>query len=203
MLELDKANDFYRDSFFMMRVRSNKNWWGVFLMTDLSLKIAHECSKEWFGVDPKGNCIKCKENIGFEVSSKGGYLLDYIGTVHLNHSNLYKDISKREGPPRTLGASMSIRQEDPLIDKKSKTTVGEIEYKYLKYKAGFSLILHARKDYSDMHVSTLFLNEGESNLVEAKEEKECRLCKFECRGSGVKSFLILQSNLDDSGATKV
>jgi hypothetical protein len=161
----------------------------MFLMTDLSLKVVHECLDEWWEVNPLGQCVKCGHKFGFEESQEGGYNLDYISDVGFNHDNMY---NLQDSDDADHNVSKVLRFEDPLVERSTSTTIDKVFYKYIKYKAGFSLILHCTKR-TKMHTSALFLNEGENNLVETKGN--CKLCKKECQGAEMRGFLILQAQL--------
>jgi len=193
MLDLHNAN-LYHDSLLMLRARHDKHWWGIFLMTDLSLQIVHECENDWWVVNPLGQCGKCRHKFGFEENQKGGYKLEYISDVSFNHDNMY---NLQDSADAGHNVSKVLRLEDPLVVQSSSTMIDEIMYRYIRYKAGFSLILHGKKGMAEMHVSALFLNEGEENLVETKEGK-CKLCKEECRGAAMRGFLILKAQLGEN-----
>lgn len=190
MLDLNSA-DLYRHSLLMLRARHNKHWWGMFLMTDLSLQVVHECEEDWWAVNPLGECAKCGHRFGFEENHVGGYKLDYISDVSFNHDNMY---NLQDCDDAGHNVSKVLRLEDPLVAQSASTTINDIMYKYIKYKAGFSLILHGREGMTEMHVSALFLNEGEDNLVETKEGN-CKLCQEDCRGAEMRGFLVLKAQL--------
>ena len=190
MVKLEDAY-LYKDCLLMLRVRHNKQWWGMFLMTDLSLQIVHECSADWGRVNPLGECEKCGTKFGFEENPTGGYKLDYISYAYFNHSNMYSLQNKNT---TTSNIDRILDVGDPLIAHSTATTIDDIVYKYLRYRAGFSLILHGKTGMTEMHVSALFLNEGEENLVETKEG-QCKLCQDECKGAEMRGFLVLKAQL--------
>lgn len=179
--------ELFEDTLIVLRARRQKQWWNVYFMTDLSVRILHECTDYMSHVNPLGECIKCGVALNFEESVTGALEFDYMTSSEINFDNLYK-CSNSTHP--------GMKGKDYIADWSSISTVDGITYKYIQYSAGFSIILHGKTRKTSSQISALFLNNEEHNLVETKKGK-CKICEGECQGAEMKQFLILQSKLGE------
>lgn len=184
MKVLELHNEFL-DSLICVKGRHKRTWWMFSICPDLSLKVYHLCSEGWSSVTPNRLCVKCHTKFDAEISPQGGLILDHLATPTFNYNNLYKQ-------PTTIEFD-----KDPYVVETNQMEIEGITYKYIKYNAGISLILHSKGIKGIHHLSEAFLNENGRTLIQTKEGK-CVICKQNVQGAEMRSFLILEKKLKNA-----